>query len=167
MSEAEPLHQALPLVADARCRLLVLGSLPGRQSLAQQRYYAHPRNQFWALMSPVVGADLVAMDYAARLDAVRAAGVGLWDVVGAARRRGSLDSALRDVQPRDLQAVMARLPALRAVAFNGASALAIGQRQLAGQDRVPLIALPSSSSAHAIGLEAKRESWTRLRDTLA
>jgi hypoxanthine-DNA glycosylase len=75
--------------------LLVLGSLPGEESLAQGRYYAHPRNHFWTLIGAVIGRDLVALGYEARLAALLEAGVGLWDVVASATRRGSLDGAIR------------------------------------------------------------------------
>lgn len=167
MRDTDPLHQAFPMVADARTRLLVLGSLPGRQSLAAGRYYAHPRNQFWALMGPVVGRDLVAMPYEERLAALLHAGVGLWDVVGEARRRGSLDADLRDARPRDLGAAVARLPALRALGFNGATAFAIGARQLGADPGIDLIPLPSSSPAHAVGLAAKQPAWAALRAYLA
>lgn len=150
------------MVANARTRLLLLGSLPGRQSLAAGRYYAHPRNQFWRLLSPVVGADLVAMDYDARLSALLGAGIGLWDVVESARRRGSLDADLREVEARDLRRAAAGLPALRAMAFNGAKAYAIGRAQLGDDPPVPLIALPSSSPAHAVGLGVKQPAWEAL-----
>ena len=162
MMPVDPVHHAFAAVADGRTRLLVLGSLPGRQSLAAGRYYAHPQNQFWRLMSPVAGVDLAALDYAARLQALLAAGIGLWDVVGSARRQGSLDAAMRDVAPRDLKVAIAGLPALRALAFNGAAALAIGQRQLGADAGVALVALPSSSAAHAIGVAAKQPAWNRL-----
>jgi TDG/mug DNA glycosylase family protein len=166
MTSADPFHHAFDRVADAQTRLLVLGSLPGRQSLAAARYYAHPQNQFWRLMSPAAGVNLAALDYAERLRALLAAGIGLWDVVGSARRRGSLDTAIRDAAPRDLKAAIAELPSLRAMAFNGAAAFAIGQRQLGAEPGVALIPLPSSSAAHAIGVEAKRAAWDRLGDWL-
>lgn len=157
-----PLENPLDLVADAQCRVLVLGSLPGVRSLGEQRYYAHPRNQFWALMGAVIGRDLVALDYEARLAALKAQGVGLWDVVASAERKGSLDAALRSVRPRDLAAVVATLPALRAVAFNGASAWRLGERQLAQSGALALVPLPSSSAAHAVGLAAKLPAWRQL-----
>lgn len=150
------------MVANAQTRLLLLGSLPGRASLAAGRYYAHPRNQFWRLLSPVVGADLMAMDYEARLSALLGAGIGLWDVVASARRRGSLDADLREVEARDLRGAAARLPSLRAMGFNGGKAYAIARAQLGDDFPVPLIALPSSSPAHAVGLAVKQPAWEAL-----
>ncbi len=154
--------EAFDLVADARCRLLLLGSFPGVRSLQERRYYAHPRNQFWQLMSPAAGIDLVSLDYAGRLAALVARGIGLWDVVATARRAGSLDSALRDVAPRDLPAVIATLPGLRAMAFNGSTAFIIGQRQIGPNPPVALVRLPSSSPAHTLALAAKAAVWGQL-----
>jgi double-stranded uracil-DNA glycosylase len=158
----DPFDRAFDLVADRHCRLLVLGSFPGVQSLRARRYYAHPRNQFWHLMTRVTGIDLVPLDYARRLEALVERGVGLWDVVATARRAGSLDSALRDVAPRDLPAVAVQLPALRAMAFNGGTAFAIGRRAMGPDCAIDLVPLPSSSPAHTVGLAAKAEAWRSL-----
>ena len=151
---------------DARTRLLVLGSLPGDRSLAEGRYYAHPSNQFWRLMGDVIGAPLDEMGYPARLSALRAAGVGLWDVIASASRAGSLDSAIRDERSNDLAALRAGTPQLQAIAFNGAAAARIGRKQLAGAD-VPLLSLPSSSAAYCrMSFEGKRLAWRALRSYL-
>lgn len=152
---------SFPPVARPDARLLVLGSLPGERSLAAGRYYAHPQNQFWRLMAPVVGADLPALGYPERLAALVAAGVALWDVVASARRTGSADAAIRDAEANDLPALVGSLPRLRAVAFNGAAAAAIGRRPLAGRD-LALATLPSSSPLHTIGRGAKQPAWSAL-----
>jgi len=155
---------AFPPVVDARTRLLVLGSLPGRASLAAREYYANPGNGFWRLMGAVTGVDLPALPYAARLEALLARGVGLWDVIAHAERQGSLDSAIRAPAARDLAAMAETLPALRAIAFNGHTAERIGLRQLgerAGEWRT--LTLLSSSGACAVPVDAKRENWMRLR----
>jgi double-stranded uracil-DNA glycosylase len=59
--------------------------------LAAQQYYGHPRNQFWKLLALVLDVDLVAMPYAERLKALQARQIGLWDVIAACERSGSLD----------------------------------------------------------------------------
>lgn len=159
-------HSFAPVV-DARVRLLILGSLPGERSLAAGRYYAHPQNQFWQLISPAAGRDLVPLPYAARLAALLDAQIGLWDVVASAARVGSTDAALRNVTPHDLAALAARLPALRAIAFNGATAHRHGIRQLgAAANRYTIRCLPSSSPLHTVGLAAKKPAWAELRQFL-
>lgn len=160
------MKRSFPPVVDADTRVLVLGSLPGEESLARAQYYGHPRNLFWRLMGAVVGAELVSLAYKQRLAALLAAGVGLWDVVEAAEREGSLDAAIRDASANDLRALVATLPALRAVSFNGATSAKIGMPQLAGT-RLELIRLPSSSPAYAFRtFEQKLEDWMRLRPHL-
>ncbi len=151
-----------PPVVDARTRLLVLGSLPGDASLKAGQYYGHPRNGFWRLIGAVAGRDLAGLAYDARLDALAAAGVGLWDVIARARRPGSLDTAIRQAEAADLIGLIERLPSLRAVAFNGATAASIGRRSLGAATTVELIDLPSSSPAHTLPFEVKLAAWRPL-----
>ena len=143
---------------------MICGSLPGDRSLAAQRYYAHPQNQFWRLLSPVVESDLAALDYEDRLAALLDAHIGLWDVVATATRAGSSDAAIRDHAPNDLEQLAAKLPQLRAIAFNGGTAHKIGLRLMEDQvQRYDLVALPSSSPLHTIGIAAKQGAWAALR----
>ncbi len=158
-----PEKRSFPPIVTPETRLLLLGSLPGDRSLAAQRYYAHPQNQFWRLMSGVLGHDLVALGYEARLAALSAAHIGLWDVVASARREGSTDAAIRDHIGNDLPALVATLPHLRAIGFNGATAFRHGSKQLEGVTDVALIALPSSSPLHTVGAAAKQPAWDALR----
>ena len=154
---------SFPPVAADDARLLVLGSLPGDRSLAEARYYAHPQNQFWALMSGVVARDLVALAYDERLVALRDAGVALWDVIGSARRAGSTDAAILDIAGNDIAGLVATLPDLRAIAFNGGTALKQGLKLLGrGFSGPEIVALPSSSPLHTIGLAAKQPAWSAL-----
>ena len=149
-------------VADARTRLIVLGSLPGEKSLAAAQYYANPQNQFWRLMQAVTGSPLLSLPYDERLELLLAAGVGLWDVVGSAVRPGSLDTAIRDHQPNALPELCASLPDLRAVAFNGGKSAKLGMKILADRPGLALIPLPSSSPAHAVRFERKLAAWAVL-----
>ena len=154
-------------VVDAGTRLLILGSLPGDASLGAGQYYGHPRNAFWRLIGGVIGRDLAALPYDQRLAALRAAGIGLWDVVASAERPGSLDAAIRRPEAADLRGLVASLPALRAVAFNGGTAARLGRAVLAGATGVQLIDLPSSSPAHARPFEEKAAAWRVLAGPLS
>lgn len=151
---------AFPPSVDAQTRLLILGSLPGDASIRQGEYYAHRGNAFWSLLGDVLGEDLRGQPYAMRLKRLKARGVGLWDVIESADREGSLDSAIRGAELRDLAAFIARLPALEAVAFNGKTAALHGRRQIGARDGLTLIDLPSSSGAFAsLSRAAKRDAW--------
>ncbi|MGX7894446.1 DNA-deoxyinosine glycosylase [Tsuneonella sp. HG222] len=154
-----------PVVAD-NTRVLILGSLPGERSLAAGRYYAHPRNLFWRLAGEAIGCELEPLDYEARLAALLGAGVGLWDTVASATRKGSLDAAIRDARHNPLTELVAGLPGLRAVAFNGATAAKIGTASL-GASKLDLLPLPSSSPAYAAMPYAdKARLWQRVGDFL-
>jgi double-stranded uracil-DNA glycosylase len=160
------LKRSFPPIVDAGTRILVLGSLPGEESLARRQYYANPRNHFWRLIGAVIGPDLVALPYEERLRALIAAGVGLWDTVGSATRRGSLDGNIRGHSANDLAALAASLPELRAVGFNGGKSAALGLAQLAARTDLALIPLPSSSPAYTRPFEEKLEAWMRLKPYL-
>jgi hypoxanthine-DNA glycosylase len=144
-------------------KLLVLGSLPGEQSLVRQQYYAHPQNQFWKLIGDAIETDFVEMPYAARLATLVHRRIALWDVVAVARRAGSLDSNLRDVSSNDLDALVQELPDLRAIAFNGGMASKAGRRILVDSAEIELVTLPSSSPAYTLALAEKQREWKRLR----
>ena len=145
-------------------RVLILGSLPGEASLAAARYYAHPQNQFWRLAGEVIGRDIALLAYDARLASLLAARVGLWDTVASARREGSLDAALREMERNALGDLIALLPALRAIGFNGATSSRLGRKAL-GATPLALVDLPSSSPAHArMSFAQKAERWKSLRE---
>ena len=157
LEPAQPDSQATPTagnrlvgiapVVGPGARLLLLGSFPGVASLAAGRYYGHPRNQFWPILSALWGIDLMALSYAQRLDELARRGLGLWDVYGACQRKGSLDSAIKGAVPNDLAGLVATLPQVSAIANNGGES-ARAMRITAGFG-VPVYRLPSSSPANA------------------
>ena len=153
-------------VVDERVRVLLLGSLPGERSLAEARYYANPRNQFWRLIGDVIGADLAGLAYEQRLERLLEARVGLWDSVGSATRTGSLDGAIRRHSANPLRELADSLPELRAIGFNGGTSARIGIKALGADARWALVPLPSSSPAYTLAFEAKRAAWLALRDYL-
>ncbi len=137
----------LPPLLDTGTRVLILGSFPGTASLQLAQYYAHPRNQFWRLLGSVLGEALTPLPYADRLERLRARGIGLWDVIGACVRKGSLDSAIRLAQANDFAQLHALAPALERICFNGKTAGRHAPRFEAAGYRT--LVLPSSSPAHA------------------
>ncbi len=153
-----PRLHGLPPVIARTTRLIVLGSFPGAASLAAQQYYAHPRNQFWPLLSALWGVELGAVPYARRLALLRARGLGLWDVYASCVREGSLDSSIEDAALNDLASLRRRAPSLQAVAHNGGeSARSMRITTALG---LPVTRLPSTSPANASwSFERKLAAW--------
>jgi hypoxanthine-DNA glycosylase len=152
------IKQGLPPVAPADARLFILGSLPGDASLAARRYYAHPQNHFWRLVGEAIGEDLASLEYGLRLDRLGERRIGLWDVIARAGRLGSLDQAIRGAGHNALADYFAGFAWLEAVAFNGATAAAVGRRLLAESGLI-LIDLPSSSPANTRPFTHKAQAW--------
>jgi hypoxanthine-DNA glycosylase len=153
----------LPPVVDDSTRVLVLGSMPGEMSLYRQQYYAYPRNAFWRIMSDLIGVDVHA-DYRHRLDGLRSAGIGLWDVLRICERPGSLDSAIarQGMEPNDFEALFEYYPGISRVFFNGAKAEDLFERLVVPGLGAPVTRsrLPSTSPANAaIGYDAKLRAW--------
>ena len=157
---AQRLQGLAPVVAE-HTRVLVLGSFPSEASLAAGQYYAHPRNQFWTILSALWGIELRAMPYAQRLDEVRRRGLGIWDVYASCRREVSLDSSIEQARPNDLAGLVRRLPSLRAIAHNGGESARTMRltRTLARE----VVRLQSTSPANASwSLERKLAAWRAL-----
>lgn len=153
--------RGFPPVVAADTHTLVLGSFPGEASLVATQYYAHPRNQFWKLLGAVIGEPLHELPYDARLDRVLVHGIGIWDVLDACHREGSLDSAIRNAQPNDFASLREYAPRLRKVCFNGKTAGRFAD--VIGAAGYETLVLPSSSPANAmLSFEQKLLLWREI-----
>jgi hypoxanthine-DNA glycosylase len=155
--------EGLPPRVTADTRVLVLGSFPSAASLAAGRYYAHPRNQFWKLVGAAIGRALDELDYEQRVIELNQMGIGLWDVIGRCRRRGSLDGNIREPEYNDFAALAARCPHLELACFNGKTAARhIAHLQAHG---LATRVLPSSSPANTQPVSEKLNAWTQALST--
>lgn len=157
MTPPAPLRGFDPVI-DRRITTLILGSFPSEASLAAGQYYAHPRNQFWRILGALLDEPLHDLPYPQRLVRMLAYRIGLWDVLGACERAGSLDADIRAAQANDFAPLMARAPTLARVLFNGATAGRFAPRFAAAGLQVAV--LPSTSPAHAgRSFEQKLALW--------
>jgi double-stranded uracil-DNA glycosylase len=154
---SKTLYGLAPLVS-ANTRVLILGSFPSAASLKAQQYYAHPRNQFWKVMSILLNQDIYTQEYSARCERILSSSVGIWDMYVACEREGSLDSAIEKPVLNDFAALLKRYPNIQAAAHNGGES-ARNRKHL---DALGLIVhqMPSTSPANASwSLERKVQAW--------
>ncbi|NYH18952.1 DNA-deoxyinosine glycosylase [Paraburkholderia bryophila] len=154
--------RGFPPVVATNTHTLILGSFPGEASLVATQYYAHPRNQFWRLLGEVLGEpQLHALAYDARLKLVLKHGIGIWDVLAACHREGSLDSAIRNAKPNDFDALREHAPLLKKVCFNGKTAGRFAD--VIGEAGYETLVLPSSSPANAtLSFDQKLSHWREI-----
>jgi TDG/mug DNA glycosylase family protein len=161
---------SFPPTSAVRATRLILGSMPGKASLAAHQYYAHPRNQFWQIMHRVLDVPSDA-SYERRCQGLAEKRVALWDVVKRCTRTGSLDSDIVEssIVPNDFATYLRAHPGIGTIFFNGAKAETTYLRHV--QPRLPdrlarirTVRLPSTSPANAsIPLAVKLERWKALR----
>jgi hypoxanthine-DNA glycosylase len=158
--------RSFPPVVDARSLVLVLGTLPGEESLRRVEYYAHPRNLFWPIVCGLFGGAAPA-GYGDRLGFVASRRIALWDVCASGERRASADATIRGEAPNAIDALLLAHPGIRAIAFNGSGARLLYDRHFARRPELLYLALPSTSPAHAsLGFADKLARWSALREVL-
>lgn len=118
----------LPIV-DSSTRVLIVGSMPGKQSLEKQQYYGNPRNHFWPIIGELLEIE-IPHDYSGRIAILKNHAIGLWDTIEACERIGSLDAAIRNEKPNDFQTLFENYPNIQLVLFNGAKAFEVFKKHI-------------------------------------
>lgn len=118
----------LPIV-DSATRVLIVGSMPGKQSLEKQQYYGNPRNHFWPIMGELLEIA-IPNDYTERIELLKNNAIGLWDTIATCEREGSLDATIRNEQPNDFQTLFEQYPNIQLVLFNGAKAFEVFKKHI-------------------------------------
>jgi double-stranded uracil-DNA glycosylase len=156
---------SFPPIASRTSRVLILGTMPGKVSLRERQYYAHPQNLFWRIVGGILAFDPTG-PYDARVASVQSAGVAIWDVLRSCIRESSMDSAIdvSSVMPNDFASFLAEHPHIGRICFNGAKAEALYMRhvrpRLPPDTNVQYVRLPSTSPANAaLPLAQKLRAW--------
>jgi hypoxanthine-DNA glycosylase len=161
----------LPPIIGERSRILILGTMPGDDSLRLQQYYAHSANQFWKILAEVYG-EAIGADYLQRLEFLHRRRLALWDVLRSAECAGSLDSSIKKGVANDFASLLLTYTGLKAIVFNGGSAQRLFRRHVETSQQPAVaaaslrkIVLPSTSSMqgrNVLPFEQKVVRWKLL-----
>lgn len=136
---------------------LILGSFPSIDSFDKSFYYAHPRNQFWKLLSAITAYPINNRDQ--KLWLLKEAKLGLWDMVAHCSRDNSLDTSLENIEVNDLASFLEMHPNIKKVAFTGRLAEKLYKMNFDYLE-VETVYLPSPSAAYAkMSFEQKLEIY--------
>lgn len=151
------IKRGFPPVLNEKTEILILGSLPGDESLRKRQYYGNPSNDFWRLVGNAIGENLQDMDYETRLETLKRHRIGLWDVFKAGKREGSGDAKIKEEEINQFSMLKEKAPNLKLVLFNGMKS---GEyepilKAMGYETKV----LPSSSGANRRFLKNRKSEW--------
>ena len=157
---------SFPPIIDKESKILILGSIPGVKSLEMQQYYAHPQNKFWKIIFELFNEKFTT-DYDERIKILEKYHVALWDVIDNCERKGSLDSEIRNEEANKIGELILNYPNIKVIFCNGQKSYKNLLRILSNDFHLPIIALPSTSPAHAsLRYEEKLKSWKKVLNYL-
>jgi len=164
------IKKGFPPIADKKAKVLILGSMPGEESLRKNEYYANPKNSFWRIMASLFGFGC-DLSYKEKARILKKNNIALWDVMKACQRRGSLDSAIKDsaTVENDFVSFYSIHPKIRYVFFNGTKAEMEYKKRV--MPRLPDVTkgityyrLPSTSPTMArLSFNAKMIEWSKVK----
>ena len=159
------LLESFPPISTPDTRVLILGSMPGAESLRKREYYGHPRNAFWPIMAALFYVPELT-DYDAKRALLIAHRIALWDVVCRCRRPGSLDQHIREEVPNDFPRFFTEHPGIVHIFLNGAKAYELHRRHVTAPPGMTVTRLPSTSPAYTLPFAEKLEAWKAVREAL-
>lgn len=157
-----PVISSFAPIANKDAQILILGSMPGVQSLNAGQYYAHKQNAFWRIMAELVGFSPL-LPYEERTAKLIENHIAVWDVLHSCERAGSLDSAIAAAVVNDFRSFYKQHPYIKRVFFNGATAERYYRLYALAQlndTNLSYMRLPSTSPAHAsFSYQEKLSIW--------
>jgi len=127
-------------------RILILGSFPSIDSFDKAFYYAHPRNQFWKILSAVTSYPINNQEQ--KIWLLKESQIALWDMVASCTRENSLDSSLEDIEVNDIASFLENNSNITKIAFTGRLAEQLFKIHFDYLE-IETLYLPSPSSAYA------------------
>ncbi len=150
-------HSFDPII-DENSKILILGSFPSIKSFENNFYYAHPRNQFWPILSAIFKKPANSLEE--RLELLRTSNIALWDVIESCERKNSADSNLKKSKPNDIESLLKNFPNIEAILFTGRKAEQLFKKHFSKSIELPTSLLPSPSPAYAaLSFEVKLKRW--------
>ena len=149
-------------ISDKNTAILILGSLPGDRSIELREYYGHPRSRFWKIISSITNSPL-PISYPDKKQMLLDHRIGVWDVAHSAQRSGSLDTAIKDEVPNDVEGFIEKHEHLKIIAFNGAKTEKLYDKYFRRISGIKYLSLPSSSPANAkYDVDSLCEKWRQV-----
>ena len=158
MNESQSVRHPFPPLYDENSRVLILGSFPSVKSREQMFFYGHPQNRFWKMLAAVTG-ERVPQSIEEKKALLLRNHIALHDVIHSCDIIGSSDSSIKNVEPADLERILA-VTGRVAILCNGGTSYKLYRKYQENRLGIPAVQLPSTSPANAAwNLERLSAAW--------
>ena len=158
--------QSFQPVINHEAVILILGTMPGVQSLEKQQYYGNKNNAFWRIIFELFkGGGMVTYDE--KINFLQKNKIALWDTLQNCERKGSLDADIVKPIANSISEFLENYKSIRYVVFNGKASEKYFFRYNKKMDGIEYISLPSTSPANArMNFSEKLKAWSVLLEKL-
>ena len=158
-------NHSFPPFYEQDSEILILGSFPSVKSREAGFYYMHKQNRFWKVLGELLGEELYFLPISGRIEILNGKGIALYDSVEECDIEGSSDSAISNVLPADIPALL-RGTQIKHIFCNGAASYSYAVKF--HPELAPIIQkLPSTSPANAAcSLHKLCEEWRVIMEWL-
>lgn len=150
--------QGLPPIVNDNSKILILGTMPGKESLAKQEYYASANNSFWYIMAEIFNNHTEFQDYNEKISCLINNNIALWDIIDSCDRNGSADKNIENAVYNDINSFLKNHPNIKYVIFNGKKAA----KEINLDVDIDIKTAASTSNAYALSKDKKAEMWRNL-----
>ena len=158
MQEFKNITHTFEPVFDENSKILILGTFPSVKSRENHFYYGHPQNRFWKMLAAVTG-ERVPQSIEEKKALLLRNHIALHDVIHSCDIIGSSDSSIRNVEPADLERILA-VTGRVAILCNGGTSYKLYRKYQENRLGIPAVQLPSTSPANAAwNLERLSAAW--------
>lgn len=162
---AREIIKSFPPIINCESRILILGSMPGAESLVTNEYYAFDRNQFWKLIFDIFDEDYTS-NYEKKKKILLDNKLAVYSVIQSCKRKGSLDSNIKEEKINDFKTLFSKYKNIKFLCFNGNKSYDsfIKNVEKSVYKGKKLLKFPSSSPAYTIPYNNKFNKWKVIKD---
>jgi len=144
--------------------ILILGTFPSIKSFKNNFYYAHPRNQFWDILSKIFN-EKKPLTTNEKIDFLKKHKIALWDVICECIRKEnrSTDDNLEILKPCDIKNLLKNYPNIKKIATTSR----LAQKLLKKHFNINSIYLTSPSPLNTrVSFKQKVKIWKELLESM-
>ena len=146
-------------ILPANPKIFILGTMPGKESLRKQQYYANNRNSFWKIIYELT-ETVFSENYAERMDVLKRNHIAVWDICQFGERKTSVASDLKNEEPNPINEVIEMFPSVKQILFNGKKAEKLYRNYFSEIENIQYKTVLSTSPANArFSFREKLNNW--------